>query len=297
MATVDVIANRNTASEILGKAYFETDTNSFIVYNGSGWVQLQSDGVGAAAFSNEYSLEFDGANHYIDAGSSPSALTVEGMSVWFKSDLAYGSGVQSFLIGLGGSDQGIAFGGDFFGPVPNEVITVCNNNHLWSYAGSGLSLTADTWHHLGVRWESSNSSTNSGNAGYDIYLDGTKVGNTFGTYSSGIGSKITTQRLTAGARNRNGSVSFQFNGKIDDFAIFTSSVSENDLLAMYNSGSGPIDLESYTPGLWWRMGDDGNDSPTNGGSVSGIQDSSGNGNHATQSTASYQPTFSTDVPA
>lgn len=48
MATVDVIANRSTASEILGKAYFETDTNSFIVYNGSGWVELQSDGTGAA---------------------------------------------------------------------------------------------------------------------------------------------------------------------------------------------------------------------------------------------------------
>ena len=272
--------------ELYLKAAGSTDAGAIVVYDSGSWRTFANEYV--SGLSNTYSVEFDGANDYIDAGSSPSALTVEGMSVWFKADLAYGSGVQSFLIGLGGSDQGIAFGGDFFGPVPNEVITVCNNNHLWSYAGSGLSLTTNTWHHLGVRWESSNSSTNSGNAGYDIYLDGTKVGNTFGTYSSGIGSKITTQRLTAGARNRNGALSFQFNGKIDEFAIFTSSVSESDLLAMYNSGGGAIDLASYSPGLWWRMGDD------DSGSGTTITDQGSGSNNGTLTNG---PTFSTDIPS
>jgi len=247
---------------------------------------LEGDGQ-APAFANSYSVDFDGTDDYIDAGSSPSSLTIEGLSVWFKPDVAYGSGVMSYLLGFGGSDMGIALGGDWFGPVTNEVITVININHLWSYTGSGVTVSSNTWHHLGIRWESSNSSTNSGNAGYDIYLDGTKVGDGFGTYSSGGGAKITTSAITVGAKNRNGSISSFYNGKIDELGIFTSAVSEADLLAMYNSGNGPIDLTSYSPGLWWRMGD--NDSIA-GGTITD-QVSPGN-----DGTLGGGPTFSTDVP-
>lgn len=247
---------------------------------------LEGDGQ-APAFANSYSVDFDGTDDYIDAGSSPSSLTIEGLSVWFKPDVAYGSGVMSYLLGFGGSDMGIALGGDWFGPVTNEVITVINVNHLWSYTGSGVTVSSNTWHHLGIRWESSNSSTNSGNAGYDIYLDGTKVGDGFGTYSSGGGAKITTSAITAGAKNRNGSIGAFFNGKIDELGIFTSAVSEADLLAMYNSGSGPIDLTSYSPALWWRMGDN------DGGTGTTITDQGSAGNDGTLGGG---PTFSTDVP-
>jgi hypothetical protein len=247
---------------------------------------LEGDGQ-APAFANSYSVDFDGSNDSIDAGSSPSSLTIEGLSVWFKPDVAYGSGVMSYLLGFGGSDIGIALGGDWFGPVSDEVITVANNNHLWSYTGSGVTISSNTWHHLGIRWESSNSSTNSGNAGYDIYLDGTKVGNSFGTYATGTGSKATTQRLTAGARNRSGSIGAFYNGKIDELGIFTSAVSEADLLAMYNSGSGPIDLTSYSPALWWRMGDN------DGGTGTTITDQGSAGNDGTLTNG---PTFSLDTP-
>jgi|DEB0MinimDraft_10_1074344.scaffolds.fasta_scaffold10523_4 hypothetical protein len=247
---------------------------------------LEGDGQ-APPFANTYSVDFDGTNDYIDAGSSPSSLTVEGISVWFRPDLAYGSGVKSYLLGFGGLDIGIALGGDWFGVVADEVISVVNVNHVWSYAGSGVTISANTWHHLGIRWESSSSATNSSNAGYDIYLDGTKVGNSFGTYSSGTGSKATTQRLTAGARNRSGAIANNFNGKIDELGIFTSAVSEADLLAMYNSGSGPIDLTSYSPALWWRMGDN------DGGTGTTITDQGSGGNNGTLTNG---PTFSTTVP-
>ena len=247
----------------------------------------------SAPFVNGFSLDFDGSNDYLDAGSSPSGLTIQGLSVWFRPDVTFtSSGTAGYLLGFGGSDIGIAFGSDWFGPVTNEVITVVNTNHLWSYAGSGVSVSANTWHHLGIRWESSSSSTNSGNSGYDIYLDGSKVGNAFGTYTSGTGTQITTQRITVGARNRNGVISSYFNGLVDELGIFTSAVSESDLFAMYNSGSGAIDLTSYSPSLWWRMGD--NDGGT-GSTITDLGvDSSGNpsGNNGTINGA----TFSTTVP-
>lgn len=272
--------------ELYLKAEGSTDAGSVVVYDSGSWKTFANDYV--SGLSNDYSLVLDGSNDYLDAGSSPSSLTVEGLSVWFRPHLAYGSGVTGYLVGFGGSDIGIALGGNWFGRVTDEVITVAHTNHLWSYGGSGVTISANTWHHLAIRWESSNSATNSGNAGYDIYLDGTKVGNSFGTYSSGVGSKMVTQRLTAGARNRNGSLAGFYNGEIDELAVFTSAVSESDLLAMYNSGNGAIDLSSYSPGLWWRMGDN------NGGTGTTVTDQGSGSNNGTLTNGAA---FSTDVPS
>jgi hypothetical protein len=241
-----------------------------------------------APLINTYSVDFDGTNDYANAVSPSSLSNVEAISLWFKPDVVYGDGLlQSYVLGLGGSDRGIALGGNYFGPVSNEVITIANDNHLWSYAASGGSISSGTWHHLGVRWESTSSSTNSGNAGYDIYLDGTKVGNTFGTYTSGIGTKITTAAITTAARNRSGTITEYYNGKIDEFAIFTSAISESDIISMYNSGI-PGPLASYSPALWWRMGD------IAGGSGTTITDQGSGGNDGTLTNG---PTFSTDVPS
>jgi hypothetical protein len=241
-----------------------------------------------APLINTYSVDFDGTNDYANAVSPSSLSNVEAISLWFKPDVVYGPGLlKSYVLGLGGSDRGIALGGAWFGPLSNEVITIANDNHLWSYTASGGSISSGTWHHLGVRWESTSSSTNSGNAGYDIYLDGTKVGNTFGTYTSGIGTKITTAAITTAARNRSGTISQYYNGKIDEFAIFTSAISESDIISMYNSGI-PGPLASYSPALWWRMGD------IAGGSGTTITDQGSGGNDGTLTNG---PTFSTDIPS
>lgn len=283
---VSVVGSGATVSGIGGKVATAGQHAALnVVPIGTNAYILDGDGQ-TPPFGNTYSVDFDGTNDYIDAGGSPSSLIVEGLSVWFKPDVVYTTtGPLSYLLGFGGSDMGIALGGDWFGPVTNELITITNNNHVWSYTGSGLTLSS-AWHHLGVRWESSSSSTNSGNAGYDIYLDGTKVGNAFGTYSSGVGAKIATQRLTVGARYR-GSFAAYYNGLVDEFGIFTSAVSESDLLAMYNSGV-PTDLSSYSPGLWWRMGDN------DGATGTTITDQGSGGNDGTLTNG---PTFSTDIPS
>lgn len=59
MATLDTEATRPSGdSHATGKAYFETSTKKFIVWNGSSWVELHSDGVGAYSFNiSVYSTE------------------------------------------------------------------------------------------------------------------------------------------------------------------------------------------------------------------------------------------------
>lgn len=51
MATLDTLANRSTGSQIAGKAYFETDTNKFIVWNGSQWIELHAYESGSYSFN------------------------------------------------------------------------------------------------------------------------------------------------------------------------------------------------------------------------------------------------------
>ena len=116
---------------------------SINVYNtGTNTYVLEGD-TQSPPFVNTYSLDFDGSNDYVDAGSSPSSLTIEGLSVWFRPDVAYGSGTKTYLLGFGGSDIGLALGGNWFGPLSDEVITFANANHLWSYTGSGVTISAN----------------------------------------------------------------------------------------------------------------------------------------------------------
>ena len=45
MAKLDLItSSTRPASPTAGKAYFETDTNKVIIWNGSAWTELASDG-------------------------------------------------------------------------------------------------------------------------------------------------------------------------------------------------------------------------------------------------------------
>ena len=291
MATVDVIANRSTASEILGKAYFETDTNSFIVYNGIGWVELESDGTGSAAPASQYSLSFDGSDH-LDTGSSFASTIGAGATVscWFKRTSGSSTGA---MFGSWSGDRHVAY---VSGAVLYYLIRAGNVD-----VSLTLTVPEDTnWHHFAAVIQQDGS--NIVNKGYvDGVLAGTN--STSGTLSN----FAPTVNMFIGKRNRpNHSSTLPFTGHIDDVAIFTSALSDGsvssgqtaggDIANIYNSGV-PTDLSSFTTAAWWRMGDDANDNFVDGGAVPSIQDSSGEGLHATQSTASNQPTFSTSVPA
>ena len=92
-------------------------------------------------------------------------------------------------------------------------------------------------------------------------------------------------------------------GTISELAIFDTMLSdggiaigenaEGDILSLRNNGL-PVDLNTLNLNLtaWWRMGDDPADSPTEGGGVSSITDSSGNGYDLSQPNAPSQPQFS-----
>ena len=66
----------------------------------------------------------------------------------------------------------------------------------------------------------------------------------------------------------------EFDGEIDEFAVFSSVLSASQIENIYNSGT-PDDLSSLSPLGWWRMGDN------DGGSGTTITDQGSGGNNGT----------------
>jgi len=296
MASIDTIADRSTGSAVAGKAYFETSTNKFIVYNGSSWVEIDSDGTGSA-YMNEYAVLFDGTNDYMTLSGLSSCYA---FSCWIKPDSTItSSGNAGNLLGANSTSW---FGGlgSVTGDFTNELITVRPYSQGgFAYTSSSDSIPSGSWTHIAIRWEASNSQTNPGNAGYDIFKNGIKVGNAAG--SAAISSPLTFSTGIIGARQTAYAL---FNGKIDEVAFWASSVSESDIATMYNSGV-PGDLTSLSPYGWWRMGDgdDGSGNP-DGTLVGGnpqvynmATDSSGNRITGNDGALINGPTFSSDVPS
>ena len=277
MATVDVIANRSTATEALGKAYFETDTNSFIVYNGNGWVELQSDGTGSAAPFNQYSLSLDGSNDYAEVtGLGLSGAT--SFSMWFNPQAS-----ASFYPLFHADPTGV-FVDIAVGSFRAYIYDNANGGYLTrNYA---LNPSLNTWYHLALTLDAGSTTGAGADASLKLYVNGAEV------YSSGVtksGSYTTfnspsSNPLDLGARTSNSTYTNQL---IDEVAVFGSELSASDISAIYNSGV-PANLTSYSPVGWWRMGDN------DGATGTTITDQGSGGNDATLVNG---PTFSTSIPS
>jgi len=258
-----VTSGTRPASPAAGEAYFETDTNKVIIWDGSAWTELASDTV--PSFSNTYSVDFDGTNDYMDVGNitALNAVANASYSFWYKTSEAS----TALVTLIGDSSQGLS-----------AYQFTDGNMYIHSFvSGSAHSIsnpTSGVWHHIACTFEASASKA---------YLDGSLVstvdhGN---TTASTCGNNFSIGRLTGYSNTLSGTK------LVDDVALFTSTLSAADVTAIYNSGV-PADLTSYSPVGWWRMGD--NDS----GTGTTITDQGSGGNDGTLTNG---PTFSSDVPS
>ena len=278
MATIDTIADRSTGTTIAGKAYFETSTNKFIVYNGSAWIQLDSDGVGAV-YQNRWGASFDGSSDFLYSASIPRPNSVAwanstpvSQSAWVKLRtenpyrplFGYGNGPAS------GSNSGI-----YTTTTPGTWMFYLSN----SFHNISHSFSLNTWYHITFTFDGTANEAK-------VYVDGA-LKNTFTDNNNSLAGNYQFHVVAGGGGRWN-----QFQDCfVDELATWDSTLSASDAATVYNNGA-PSDLSPLNPLVWYKMGDDSSDSATSGGSIATITDSSGNGNDVTQGTASAQPTFS-----
>ena len=203
-------------------------------------------------FPNLYDFDLDGIDDYI-AISPSSSIPVYGFSAWVYLDTDLDkSTAQGIVCGPSGTNWILALGGDYTSTLSDEIISV-NFGARYGFCHESQVVSVG-WHHMMAVW-SENSQTNSGNQGYDIYLDGVNVGNQANTdYGSASLYTIPVGTFRLGQRANN---AYPFGGKLDEVSIFTSLLSSYDVSLIYNLGN-VGDITSLNPYGWWRMGDNNN---------------------------------------
>jgi len=235
---------------------------------------------GGTPFANQYSVSFDGTDDYMDFGTNTTINSSSAFSVsaWFDVDnisttypticLLKTNLTKGFVIGFSNTTGGNAiYNGVWFGSGTSEFKGFSTSNSTLSAA------LVSGWHHLVLNYDGINPLSSSS---FAVYIDGV---NYAATTAVPLGSYSNANHVGKGA--------YQFNGLIDEVAIFTSTLSASDVTAIYNSGV-PADLTSYSPVSWWRMGDN------DGGTGTTITDQGSGGNDGTLTNG---PTFSTTVPS
>jgi len=234
------------------------------------------------SITNTYSVDFDGTNDYMDFGTNTTINSSSAFSVsaWFNVDnissfpaicLLKTNQSNGFIIALSnttGANQ--IYNGVWFGSAPTG-----DTNQIKGFATGNTTLAtalSSGWHHLvftydGLDTQSASSST--------VYIDGVEYTS---SQAVGLPSYSNVNYVAKGGAN--------FNGLIDEFAIFNTELTQREVTGIYNSGT-PNDISSLNPVGWWRMGDN------NSGSGTTITDQGSGGNDGTLTNG---PTFSTTVP-
>ena len=232
-------------------------------------------GGGGAAFTNLYSIGFDGTDDYA-AGTTPfttwNGLTNMSFNFWFKLHTATGNKMLMSQYGTGGNNF-------YVYSVGNSRIDIYLDGNV-RYRHTATTFAADTWYNLGFSYDGSLSTMDR----VSLYLNGgSRLSGSFGGPATNLGTYTSDFQLSG----RDGA-NFEFFGNLDEVSIWSTTLSEADHAAIYNSGT-PIDLStSGISGLenWWRCGD------SDGGTGSTLTDAAG----SYTITLYNDTTFETDVP-
>ena len=266
-----------------GDAYFETDTNKFIIYDGTNWRAFINDGASVSGVTNNFSGSFDGTDDYVEIGniSAFNSATNFTISVWFKR----ASARQDMLLG------GAA-------PISTGIgMYPWSDGNFYVHLGTNGTLNAslpgeNQWINAVVTYASGGNSI--------LYFNGTQAASiTSATPHASAGNSFRIGNFTAATQD--------FLGNIDEVAIWDSTVLDaNNVDQVYNSGD-PIDLSTnvanYTQSSnlthWYRFGDHASDTGSggvsNGNTITNIENAANPGTND-GSTINGTPAFSNIVP-
>ena len=184
-------------------------------------------------FENEYSLDFDGVddNVIVPYNSTLDVVTAaHSLSFWFKTT----DGSIQGLMEKGRNDELAVF-------LINKKIYWGGTN---GYYGGTTFVNDGNWHH--VVCVATGTVT-----GSSIYIDGSVVNTGNAKVQASANTDDFTIGMTADGNN-------EYQGNLDEIAIFDYALSASDVTSMYNSGT-PNNLDdlSTSPVAWWRMGENG----------------------------------------
>jgi hypothetical protein len=206
---------------------------SIIAYRANMGVQT------TAPFLNNYSLDFDGVDDYVDLGITTTATNDVSVSCWINTTETFPS--TSSRCAFGGTDS--TFGSNYtLGRLGSEFSSPNDMKvRVFNTFGS-TKLNDGAWHNVVFTYDYTTKEVKA-------YVDG----NTTPEISATV-SLFTSKKIAIGW---NGATSaFSFQGNVDECALWYSILDVSDISAIYNSGV-PTDLTDLSPLAWYRNGDNG----------------------------------------
>ncbi len=193
-----------------------------------------------SSFADDISFDLDGTNDYLEgSGTLAQAISVTqgSMSAWIKIDSVSANALVFQLTGEEGADD--------------QIFLLFNNaagKIRGAWKGSGTSYTVDSssglegdtnWHHFVLTWKSRDTTTS--NNIVRLYQDGSL------SQSKAIGTTIWGQTPAVVGFGRNSIQNFgqNWNGHINDMAVFNDVLTATEVATIYNSGS-PKDESSHS---------------------------------------------------
>ena len=208
-------------------------------------------GMGPDAFTNLYSVEFDGVDESLDNASSVPGIGTDDFTINFWVYRIADSGADEYIM---------------FSDATNDwEIFINGTNDRMRWISTGWSDIASTSVAVGA-WEmwtfAVDRSATSKWYKNGSFLDQKTISDTT-DFSAGAVSFHMGRKAAA----------YSFNGRLDECSIWNKELSLGEITTLYNSGE-PTDLkaEAFAANLinWWRMGD-----PSGTGSYPTIADAQG----------------------
>jgi hypothetical protein len=283
--TIPTITSSDRASltPSAGDAYFETDTKNYLIYDGANWRVYNSDDSVYNLSSTTLSVDFTNSgsastNDFLNTDYQTASNTGFTFSAYVKSNTTIN---QLFIDNYTSASSGqLAFRVNGSGQyLLYYKITTGGTQTLFNTSSfSASDLLDDTWHHVAL--------TMSGTS-VKIYEDGSEKYTA--TLSSSYVAQATNFRIGA-----NLGKTAVYDGLMDEVAFFERELTAAQILSQYTN------QEYVSPDCHFRMGDGGSDTDSDGAATAGeavvtINDISGNGHTATQSTAANKPAYSSET--
>jgi len=193
-------------------------------------------------YSN-YSLDFDGIGNYLNTQSTPLQLGLPAttitdsdfsLSFWYYYDA--NENYDPIIQATSGWTTGFAV-------FQSTTNTSSLNFWVGNYSSGALyttQLTSGTWYHIGCVFKGGATHTQ------EIYVNG--VLNNTVSYTTSRVIQNGQSCLIAGNTVHNR----YFNGKLDEVAIWSSALSQDQIIQVYNNGY-PANIASLSPTAWWRL--------------------------------------------
>jgi hypothetical protein len=285
MSTIQAFTTANRPSPVgnIGRTIFNTTTKAINVSDGTTWRLYDSDASAYNLSSTTLSVDFTNSgsaatNDFLYTDYQTASNTGFTFSAYVKSNTTIN---QLFIDNYTSASSGqLAFRVNGSGQyLLYYKITTGGTQTLFNTSSfSASDLLDDTWHHVAL--------TMSGTS-VKIYEDGSEKYTA--TLSSSYVAQATNFRIGA-----NLGKTAVYDGLMDEVAFFERELTSAQISSQYTN------QEYLSPDCHFRMGDGGSDTDSDGAATAGeavvtINDISGNGHTATQSTAANKPAYSSET--